>query len=103
MQVHTAGDEVLKGTVRHIVLEVCRKESIPVTELPPRLEDVAKWEGCMVTSTSRLCLPVDRLLVSVPGAQLNDVHTFEHGGLADRIDALVVGAIEASSEQVFNL
>jgi branched-subunit amino acid aminotransferase/4-amino-4-deoxychorismate lyase len=98
--VHTAGEGVLLGTVRDLVLQVCREEGIPVSDIPPRIHDIPSWEGCMITSTSRLCLPVDRLFVNIPGMSPS-THTFEQGGLAARIDALVIDAVEKSSELVF--
>jgi len=57
----TAGDGILPGTVREVLLECCKREGISVELTPPRISDIANWEGAMVSSTSRLALPIDQL------------------------------------------
>ena len=53
---------VLEGTVRRLLLEVCEREGIPVVLKPPKLAEAAsKWEGALISSTSRLMLPIDEL------------------------------------------
>ena len=59
----TAGDDILKGTVRRLAIEVCEREGIPVVLEPPDLDNVADWDGCLISSTSRLMLPIDELFV----------------------------------------
>lgn len=56
---HTAGEGILEGTVRRLLLEVCGREGTPVVLSPPRLADAGRWEGALISSTSRLLLPVD--------------------------------------------
>ena len=63
----TAGDGVLAGTVRRLLLEVCDREGIPVIFRPPRLSEASQWDGVLISSTSRLLLPVDELYVPVEG------------------------------------
>ena len=60
---YTAGEGVLAGTVREVALAVARREGVPVSLTPPHLEDLPAWEGCFITSTSRLLLPVDEATV----------------------------------------
>jgi thiol oxidase len=56
------GADVLGGSVRRLVLEVCAAEGIPVdASAPPLLRDARAWSGAFLTSTSRLVLPVDAL------------------------------------------
>jgi branched-subunit amino acid aminotransferase/4-amino-4-deoxychorismate lyase len=50
---------VLEGTVRRLILQVCAAEGIPVDETPPRLASLGSWQGALISSTSRLALPVD--------------------------------------------
>lgn len=56
----TAGEGVLEGTVRKLVLEACAAHHIPVIlHPPPNLKDLQRWEGALLSSTSRLLLPID--------------------------------------------
>ena len=101
----TAGDGVLFGTVRRLALEVCARERIPVVLEPPDLKDVAKWEGCLISSTSRLLLPVDELYQPAEGAPSkagNLVRAFDNapGSLAARLQDLVAAEVKAHSEVV---
>lgn len=34
---------------------------------PPRLEDIGRWDGALLSSTSRLLLPIDELRWAPPG------------------------------------
>eukprot|EP00736_Rhodelphis_marinus_P010877 Rmarinus@m.10019 len=77
--IFTTDNRILKGTVRDLVLEVCADEGIPVALEAPRLQHVQRWEACFITSTSRLVLPAQRLLlhptlVSQLGLSLHDNH-----------------------------
>ena len=65
--VRTAGEGILEGTVRGLVLDVCRNEGIPVVLRPPRLDGAGEWNGAIVSSTSRLALLVDELYVPAEG------------------------------------
>lgn len=62
----TAGDGILEGTVRGVLLQVCADDGIGVRFKPPSLIDArdGQWAGCAISSTSRLFLPAD--LVTVP-------------------------------------
>merc|ERR1712176_339288 len=54
-KLYTAPDElVLAGTVRKVVLQVCRDAGIPVVMQCPKINDLDSWESCFVCSTSRL-------------------------------------------------
>jgi branched-subunit amino acid aminotransferase/4-amino-4-deoxychorismate lyase len=95
----TAADGILKGTVRGVMISVCEAAGIPVVLQPPNVADIERWEGCLIASTSRLALPVHD--VQVVGAEgVMKSHTFGGGGVAARIDALVLDAIEAASEEI---
>ncbi|EFN53257.1 hypothetical protein CHLNCDRAFT_137177 [Chlorella variabilis] len=114
--VHTAGEGILAGTVREVVLAVARREGIPVVLEPPRLADLEAWDGCFITSTSRLLLPVDEAGVFPEGGSaasaaadadadgtgasrpLQRVRRFERGGLVQRLEALVLAELERRSE-----
>jgi len=101
----TAGDDILKGTVRRLAIEVCEREGIPVVLEPPDLDNVADWDGCLISSTSRLMLPIDELYKPAEGAPATAgdlLRTFDNGpdSLAARLQALVASEVEAHSEAV---
>ncbi|KAI3436073.1 hypothetical protein D9Q98_002131 [Chlorella vulgaris] len=112
-KLHTAGDGILAGTVREVALAVARREGIPVVLQPPRLADLERWQGCFISSTSRLLLPVDEAGVfpqggHEPGAadnapvQLERVRRFESGGLVQRLEQLVLAELVACSEPLYS-
>ena len=102
-QLHTAGAEdgrILAGTVRTLVLDVCRREGIPVVFRPPRLSEQGLWEGALLSSTSRLALPIDELYVPPEGRSSDPTHlvrTFpdnnNNKNLAVRIQTLVAAEV----------
>ncbi len=62
----TAGEGVLEGTVRKMVLEECARHSIPVRLEAPAVNTLTSdWGDAFLTSTSRLVLPVDEVRVPV--------------------------------------
>ena len=103
--VHTAGEGVLAGTVRRLLLEVCAREGIPVVLSPPTLESAASWEGALISSTSRLLLPIDRLYVPAEGAPSGEGDCrvrFDNApsSLAAKLREAVLGEIEAHSSEI---
>jgi len=63
----TAPDSlVLNGTVRRALLQLCKERAIPIEMRMPNVNDAKEWEGCFITSTSRLVLPIDKLQIEVP-------------------------------------
>ncbi|QDZ20096.1 class IV aminotransferase [Chloropicon primus] len=61
-KVQTAGEGILEGTVRKLLLEECEKESIDVDARPPSVQEMESWQGCFISSTSRLLLPVSEIV-----------------------------------------
>lgn len=61
----TAGSGVLMGTVRRLLLEVCPLQGVGVREEAPLLRELGLWEGAMLSSTSRLAMPVNEVHVPV--------------------------------------
>lgn len=69
----TAGEgQVLSGTVRKLVLQVAQElnsssqgeyQVVVDDRNAPLLDEIDQWAGCFVTSTSRLVLPIDRVVV----------------------------------------
>lgn len=103
--VHTAGDGVLAGTVRRLLLEVCEREGVPVVLKAPLLSDIASWDGALISSTSRLLLPVDELYVPAEGQRsspgdLRRAFGNAPDSLAARLKDLVRGEVEAHSTQI---
>lgn len=100
----TAPDErVLAGTVRKVVLEVARRNGIPVRLECPNIHDLSAWESCFIASTSRLALPISEL--AAPG--LGDAgkgkaaRSFPtEGSGAHRVEALVKEAVRSNAESL---
>eukprot|EP00668_Euglena_longa_P000700 GGOE01000847.1.p1 GENE.GGOE01000847.1~~GGOE01000847.1.p1 ORF type:complete len:348 (+),score=55.58 GGOE01000847.1:102-1046(+) len=59
--VHTAGDGVLEGSIRKMVLEECAQAGIPVKLTPPKASELDCWEEAFLSSTSRLVLPINEV------------------------------------------
>lgn len=65
--VHTAGEGVLPGITRQMVLDVASLAGIPISLTAPSLAEIDHFDEAFITSTSRSVLPVtqiDSLLVS---------------------------------------
>lgn len=89
---------------------------------PPRLADLHRWEGCFISSTSRLLLPVDEASVfteEAEGGAAQDgsgngsadaaptgagpaTRCFARGGLVERLEQLVLAEVAACSEPLFD-
>ena len=99
----TAGDGVLEGTVRRVVLEVCARDGIPVEFVAPNVADVMDWEGAFVSSTSRLVLPIDEIVVPVgqwEGLPEGIKRKFEGRSLVHEIEEKVMAEINTHSLNV---
>ena len=101
----TAGDGVLFGTVRRLALEVCAREGVPVEFRAPDVEAAGTWDGALVSSTSRLLLPVDELYAPAEGEPSRPgdlLRAFDNGdgALAAKLAALVAAEVEAHSSPV---
>ena len=81
-KLYTAGEGVLEGTVRRLLLQVCAAHNVPVVlDPPPYIKDVGKWEGALLSSTSRLALPIDWVGVPEEGKAFREgdvSHAFEY-------------------------
>ncbi|GAB5036388.1 thioredoxin-like protein [Nannochloropsis oceanica] len=67
-KLYTAGEGVLEGTVRRLLLQICAVHDVPVIlDPPPNIEDLRNWEGALLSSTSRLALPIDWIGVPKEG------------------------------------
>ncbi|OQR99382.1 hypothetical protein ACHHYP_06953 [Achlya hypogyna] len=60
-KVYTAGDAVLPGSTRALVMEACNSLGIPLLLEAPVLEESASWEAAFTTSVVRLIVPVATL------------------------------------------
>ena len=83
-RLQTAGEGVLEGTVRKLLLEECEREGVEVDLSPPSLEEIDEWQGCFISSTSRLLLPVSRVVYTSKDGEQR-VRSFEP------LDPLVTG------------
>ncbi|CEG75524.1 hypothetical protein RMATCC62417_10551 [Rhizopus microsporus] len=59
-------EHVLLGTILRLLVDICEKHHITFDWSFPKLQDAreGKWEGCFITSTSRLLLPVETIYCS---------------------------------------
>mmetsp|Transcript_17299 Transcript_17299/g.28575 ORF Transcript_17299/g.28575 Transcript_17299/m.28575 type:complete len:273 (+) Transcript_17299:80-898(+) len=91
----TAPDDcVLSGTVRKVVLEVAKANSIPIKLECPNIGDIHRWGSCFICSTSRLVKPIHTLTSSDFGER-----RFEKGaGLAHRLEELVLQSVQQHAE-----
>lgn len=91
----TAPDDcVLSGTVRKVVLEVAKANSIPVKLECPNIGDIHRWGSCFICSTSRLVKPIHTLTSPDFGER-----RFEKGaGLAHRLEELVLQSVQQHAE-----
>ena len=104
-KVHTAGDGILAGTVRRLLLEVCEREGVEVVLHPPSLHEAPKWDAAMISSTSRLLLPIDELYVpkdNAPSTPSDLRAGFANGpsSLAVRLRDAVRSEVEAHSSPI---
>lgn len=99
--VYTAEEGILKGTVRSLVLEVCEKNGIPVNLTPPTLDDVEKWQGCFISSTSRLVLGAKSLDYEHPVTKEASTRSFSSHPLLDQITTAVRSSVIRKSTEVF--
>ncbi|KAG9063142.1 hypothetical protein KI688_004742 [Linnemannia hyalina] len=56
-------DSVLQGTILKVVMNVCNVENIAFEFKFPNLKQIHEWEGAFVSSTSRLVLPIEKLVM----------------------------------------
>ncbi|GMF19028.1 unnamed protein product [Phytophthora fragariaefolia] len=99
--VYTAEEGILKGTVRTLVLEVCAEHGIPVKLTPPTLDDVEKWQGCFISSTSRLVLGAKSLEYEHPKTKSSMTRTFPSHPILDQITTAVRDSVIGKSTEVF--
>ena len=70
-----------------------------------RAQEASEWEGALISSTSRLLLPIDELYVpkeGVPSTDADLVRTFDNGAasLATRLRGLVQAEVEEHSSEI---
>ncbi|ETI38329.1 hypothetical protein L914_15341 [Phytophthora nicotianae] len=99
--VYTAEEGILKGTVRSLVLEVCEENGIPVKLSPPTLDDVDKWQGCFISSTSRLVLGAKSLKYEHPETKEPMTRRFLPNPILDKITTAVRHSVIGKSTEVF--
>lgn len=94
----TAGEGILLGTVRDFILQQCKANGVNVRLQAPSINDIEQWQGCMISSTSRLALPVDEVQVW-DGTKYHTIR-FRRDGLISDIDGWVSSAITSASERL---
>ncbi|KAI9911297.1 hypothetical protein PsorP6_009053 [Peronosclerospora sorghi] len=96
-----AREGILKGTVRSLVLEVCEQNGISVELKPPVLDDIEKWQGCFISSTSRLVLGAKSMKYVQPNTNEAMTRTFSPHPILDHIVSAVRNSVITKSTRVF--
>ncbi|EER19303.1 conserved hypothetical protein [Perkinsus marinus ATCC 50983] len=101
-KVYTAGaDKVLSGTIREILLEVCREHDIEVVYESVPVETARRADvELLIMSTSRLVLSVEKLIIPGEFVESDDVVVVEHpldSSLVSSLKAWVKGKVEVDS------
>ncbi|KAF1320216.1 Thioredoxin-like protein, partial [Globisporangium splendens] len=99
--IYTAEDGILKGTVRSLVLEVCQEHGIPVVLTPPSLDDIGEWEGCFISSTSRLVLGAASIAYEDPVSKGKKIKNFGGSSVLGTIIESVRQSVVRKSTIVF--
>ncbi|CAH0493160.1 unnamed protein product [Peronospora farinosa] len=97
----TAEEGILKGTVRSLVLEICAENGIPVELKPPTVDDVEKWQGCFISSTSRLVLGAKSLEYEHPDTKKTCTRTFTPHSILNQITTAIQNSVAMKSTEVF--
>ena len=66
----TPQEGVLLGSVRELVLTVCKNEGVETVLSAPNVSQADSWEGAFISSTSRLLLPIDEIRIQTPTVSL---------------------------------
>eukprot|EP01025_Chloroclados_australasicus_P050734 TRINITY_DN5870_c0_g1_i3.p1 TRINITY_DN5870_c0_g1~~TRINITY_DN5870_c0_g1_i3.p1 ORF type:complete len:314 (+),score=13.47 TRINITY_DN5870_c0_g1_i3:70-1011(+) len=96
-KVVTSQHGVLRGSVRDLVLRVCREADIQVQWQAPNLNQIHEYQGAFITSTSRLVLKIDELKSE------DCIKYFGECQVVDMVKELVLTNVEKLSEQFINL
>ncbi|TDH70665.1 uncharacterized protein CCR75_006422 [Bremia lactucae] len=100
--VYTADTKILKGTVRSLVLDICVKKNIPLKLSPPSLDDVEEWQGCFISSTSRLVMGAKSLTYEHPHTMESLTRSFLAHPILDQLTTAVHDLIISRSTEIFN-
>lgn len=100
--VYTADDGILKGTVRSLVLEVCAASGVPVALTPPSLDEVEEWDGCFISSTSRLVLSARSIEYEDLATTQRRSRSFPANATLQHIISSVRSSVESKSTVVFD-
>ncbi|KAI9263068.1 aminotransferase [Sporodiniella umbellata] len=84
-------EHVLLGTIMKMVIRLCEQEGIAILWEFPKLDEATDWEGCFLTSTSRLLLPIDTLYHGAETIRFESTAWIEH------LQQLVLKEIEKTS------
>ena len=56
-------ESVLPGTMQRVLEQVCEEQGIPVVYDFPKCTEVDRWDAAFLTSTSRVLVPIERVLL----------------------------------------
>lgn len=90
-------DVVLEGTVLKMLIGILDKHNVPLVRKHPILSEASQWQGALVTSTSRLALPVDKLWMT---DKKTCVQMQPEAPVVKQIQQWVKQQVESQSEKV---
>jgi branched-chain amino acid aminotransferase len=95
-RLQTAEEGVLPGSLRRAVLQVCAERGVDVDLSAPRADEAGEWEGALLTSTARLALPLDALVLPAGAGE----RQFPPDSLAHDVAGWVAEYVAAYSQRV---
>lgn len=82
-----------------VIVQVCKREGIPVVLEPPSIHCVDRWQGAAIASTSRLLLPVHVLEYQRDAKKhFKEFDYSDSGNLLSRLEQLVLAEVKDRSE-----
>ncbi|RHY98087.1 hypothetical protein DYB37_003227 [Aphanomyces astaci] len=87
------------------VLESCATLKIPVELRSPILDEVDKWSGAFVTSTSRVLMPIQSFVYPArteDGGSITREKTWASCSIVDRLHRHMFETVQSHSTKVFD-
>lgn len=97
--IQTAEKEVLQGSVRAAAIQAAAHLNIPVSLTAPNLNESNQWQGAFLTSTSRLLLPVKKI-IGLTALGYSDVEFESIPPAIHQLKLMVEEDIERNSEPI---
>eukprot|EP01080_Neovahlkampfia_damariscottae_P003744 gene3744-6632_t len=60
-RLYTSNEGIISGTVRTLILQICKDENIEVVFKAPKISEISEWKEVFISSTTRLVFPVEKV------------------------------------------